>query len=109
MLPFSKNRLPRPCYSLEDVKEGVRTGRYWITRQAGIDAASTSFDESDIKECVLALKDQDFYKTMPSRKRPGMNQDVYRCRYAGLALYVRLQIGRGGEAVVISFKLDENA
>ena len=109
VLPFPRNRFLRPHYPLGDVKKGVGAGRYWITRQAGADAAKASLDESEIKECVLALTDQDFYKTMPSRKFPGMNQDVYRCRYAGLALYVKLQVGRGGEAVVISFKLDEGA
>jgi hypothetical protein len=99
----------RPCYALGEIKERIRDGRYWITRRAGIDAGSLSLDEGDIKECVLGLEFRHFFKSMPSRKRPGMNQDVYRCRYAGLALYIKLQMGLDGRAVVVSFKLDESA
>jgi len=41
--------------------------------------------------------------------RPGLNQDVYRCRCAGMPIYTKLQIGPEGQAVVISFKRDESA
>ncbi len=46
---------------------------------------------------------------MPSVKRPGLGQDVYRCWYRGFSIYTKLQIGRGGGAVVISFKKDDSA
>ena len=41
---------------------------------------------------------------MPSLKRPALSQDVYRCKYQGLSIYTKLQMGRRGEAVVFSFK-----
>jgi motility quorum-sensing regulator/GCU-specific mRNA interferase toxin len=73
-----------------------------------LDAAALGLDEDNIKDCVLSLREGDFFKTMPSEKRPGLSQDVYRCRYGGIAVYLKLQKGRGGDAVVISFKRDEN-
>jgi len=98
-----------PHYSLELIQEAVRQGRYWITRQAGLDAAALYLDEDDIKACVLDLKDHHFYKTMPSRTRPGTSQDVYKCRYCGFAIYTKLQLSRSNAAAVISFKKDEDA
>ncbi len=35
---------------------------------------------------------------------PGLMQDVYKPTYEGLRLYVKLQLGKFGKAVVISFK-----
>ncbi len=109
MLPFSISGPRRPRYLLEEVKKAIRDGRYWITRHAGLDAASLYLDEDDIKHCVLKLEEHHFFKTMPSTRIPGLNQDVYKCRYGGLPIYTKLQIGREGQAVVISFKRDESA
>lgn len=100
---------PAPQYSLELIKEAVRDGRYSITHQAGQDAAALYLDEDDIRDCVLALEERHFYKTMPSRARPGTNQDVYKCRYCGFAIYTKLQLSISSLAVVISFKKDESA
>ena len=104
---MSETRIPH--YPLEEVKRAIRHGGYWITRRAGLDAADLYLDEEDIKNCVLRLEERHFSKTMPSVKRPGLNQDVYRCRYAGVSIYTKLQIGHGGQTVVISFKRDESA
>lgn len=98
-----------PSYSLEAIKATVGRGRYFITRRAGTDAAALLFDEDDIKDCVLGLRERDFYKTMPSRSIEGLYQDVYRCRHRGLAIYAKLQITDAGCAVVMSFKRDERA
>ncbi len=46
---------------------------------------------------------------MPSTKRPGTYQDVYRPRYHGFELYVKLQAAGGKQVVVISFKQNESA
>lgn len=54
--------------------------------------------------CVLALTASDFYETMESDAVPGLWQDVYRPTYGLMALYVKLQIERDGDAIVISFK-----
>ncbi len=96
-------------YPLEEVKRGIRAGRYWITRQAGLDAMDLSLDEEDVKDCVLRLEERHFFKTMASTRRAGLSQDVYKCRYCGLPIYTKLQMGREGQAVVISFKRDESA
>ncbi len=64
------------------------------------------FDRSDIVACVLALDDSSFYKTMPSRSRPGTSQDVYKTTYDRQNIYLKLQMAR--TAIVISFKEDES-
>jgi hypothetical protein len=97
-----------PRYALEELKKAIRDGRYVITRKAGADAAALSFDEDDIKHCVLGLEDCHFYKSMASRRRPGLSQDVYKSRYLGIPIYTKLQTGLGGQTVVISFKRDES-
>ena len=97
-----------PAYSLPDVQAAAREGRYWITRSARVTASAVGLSETDMIDSVLALSPRDFYKSMPSRQRPGTFQDVYRPTYSGLHLYVKLQMGRRTEAVVISFKPDEH-
>jgi len=101
--------VPIPHYSLELIQEAIRQGRYAITTQAARDAAALYLDEGDVKACVLALEERQFYKTMPKRRRPGTNQDVYRCRYCGFAIYTKLQLSPSNSTAVISFKRDEDA
>lgn len=70
-------------------------------------AVEPGFDQADIEECVMVLAPRDFFKSMSAEKRPGTMQDVYRPRFRGLALYVKLQLAEsvnGHQAVVISFK-----
>jgi hypothetical protein len=98
-----------PTYPLEGIQTAARDGRYVVTRRAAGDAASFLFDEDDIRQCVLGLAHRDFYKTMASRRIKGLWQDVYRCRYLGIAIYTKLQMTADGRAVVISFKRDESA
>lgn len=96
-------------YPLEEIQRAVGNGAYAITRRAAADAASLYFDEDDVKDCILMLQPRHFFKSMPSMTRPGSRQDVYLCRYQGIAIYTKMQIGARGRAVVISFKRDENA
>lgn len=100
-------RQRHPTYPLLTIQAAAREGRYLITRSARVTASSLHLGETDIVESVLALTPHDFYKSMPSRQRPGSFQDVYRPTYDGLHLYVKLQMSRRDEAVVISFKSDE--
>jgi hypothetical protein len=100
---------PEPTYPLEDLQEAIRDGDYAITGTAFRGAAQLYLDEEDIRSCVGDLKSGDFYKTMPSNTVPGLMQDVYKCRYHGFALYLKLQRSHGGTTVVISFKQDEDA
>ncbi len=54
---------------------------------------------------MLALDESDFYKTMTSIQIPGLMQDVYRPRYLGVELYVKVQLSpERNTAVIISFK-----
>lgn len=94
----------RPTYDLERIQALVREDRYAIRMSAQEGADALSIPESGIVACVLRLCRGDFYKTMPAEKGPGLFQDVYRPRYAGHRLYVKLQISFAGDAVVISFK-----
>lgn len=96
-----------PHYDLARIKDLVLLGRRIITGMAVNGAAEMGFDESDIEDCVGALTDSDFYKTMESEQLRGAWQDVYRPVYCGIAVYLKLQlVGRADDpqAVVIQFK-----
>jgi hypothetical protein len=73
---------------------------------ATMHALLLGIDEQDIVDCVLALTPDDFYKTMPSEKRQDLFQDVYKPKYGGERLYVKLQGSTDGNTVIISFKRD---
>lgn len=103
-----KPRQDAPEYPVEGVKRAILSGCYLITRSAARGAARLCLDEGDIRNCVLSIEECDFYKSMASTKRPGLAQDVYKCRYAGFAIYLKVQMTQGGRAVVVSFKRDEN-
>lgn len=93
-----------PTYPLDRVQVLVREGRYQVTASALQGATSLTFDEEDVRECVLAIRRADFYKTMEAVRAPGLWQDVYRPTWGGVALYVKLQLREPIGAVVISFK-----
>jgi motility quorum-sensing regulator / GCU-specific mRNA interferase toxin len=94
----------RSSYDLAEIQALVGAGRYRITMSSLAGAAALGFDESDVLACVLALEPRDFYKTMPARKAPELMQDVYRPRYLGVPIYVKVQVTGDELAVVISFK-----
>jgi hypothetical protein len=98
-----------PRYRLRAIQAAICQGRYAITQHAAAGAASLYLDEGDIRDCIMALEGRHFFKSMPSWRQPGFGQDVYRCRYCGFAIYTKLQMSKGGTAVVISFKRDESA
>jgi len=96
-------------YSLAELKSLVESGGFKVTQVALQTALALGFDEDDIKECIVeSLEATHFYKTMPSEKVPGCWQDVYKITYRATRMYVKLQIGHGGEAIIISFKADES-
>lgn len=97
---------PSATYDLPSLQAEVAAGRHLVTLAALQDAGALGFDRDDICECVLALGKADFYKTMPSNKRPGTMQDVYRTTYCDVPMYVKLQ--HHSDVCVISFKRDEN-
>jgi len=61
-----------PHYDLAKVRAAIWDGHYFITGRARRDAAEIVMDEDDIRECVLGLGREHFYKSMPSRKLEGL-------------------------------------
>lgn len=99
-------RVGGPTYDLAVIQQLVGQGPLSrvITSSALEGAALLSLDISNIVDVVLALTEADFYKSMESEASPGLWQDVYRHRYLGIELYIKLQLSPDGRAVVIQFK-----
>jgi motility quorum-sensing regulator/GCU-specific mRNA interferase toxin len=94
----------KPTYNLATFQELYPQHRQ-IVPGALADALKMGFSSQDIEEVILNLTPSDFYKTMPSEKKPGLWQDVYRPRHFGMTLYVKIQIINSNTcAVLISFK-----
>jgi hypothetical protein len=96
-----------PTYDHPRVLALIAARQYRITGGAVQGAGELGFDESDIVECVGALRASDFYKTMVAEMRPGFWQDVYRTEHGGIPLYVKVQLeGLNPDelVVVIQFK-----
>lgn len=99
-----------PTYSLDEIKALVLRGPPYrhLTKLCLIEAAKLKLDSDDIIQCVLSLTPEDFRKSMPADNEQaaakGLWQDVYKPMFEGLRLYVKLQIGPTGLAVVINFK-----
>jgi motility quorum-sensing regulator/GCU-specific mRNA interferase toxin len=105
MLP-SSDRGSRPTYDLEEVQRLVGQGPIScrVTETALYGARALGLGYSHVVEAVLSLAPGDFHKSMPADRIPGMWQDVYHLTYAGLNVYVKVQLTHSGEAVVIQFK-----
>jgi hypothetical protein len=98
-----------PSFALLRLKELVKEGKYRITVSAFQSAALMGFLDEDITECIRDfLEPSHFYKTMAAEQRPGLMQDVYKITYEGKRVYLKLQIGQSGHAVIVSFKEDES-
>ena len=97
----------RPHYALELVKALIANRRYRVTLTAAKGAGELGLDERDVIDCALALDESHFFKSMDSTRMAGRRQDVYRPRWAGFDLYMKVQIvGQhpADTAVIISFK-----
>jgi hypothetical protein len=93
-----------PTYQLSEIRDLIQKCLWAITSTAQSTAFEIGFDDIDIIECIRdELRESHFYKTMPSEKVPGLWQDVYRIRFRGQNIYLKLQITRK-KAVIISFK-----
>jgi len=104
-------RRKTPSHSLEAIQKAVARGHYVVTAKVLATAARVLCDREDIAECIAQLTLDDFYKSMPSKKRPGCWQDVYRTRFGGFRVYVKLDLVQRQTdlVVVLSFKHDEAA
>jgi motility quorum-sensing regulator / GCU-specific mRNA interferase toxin len=107
MLPLGLMTARSPSHDLATIQSLVEAGQYRMRDEVGYTALALGFDTNDIKDCILQLRADEFYKTMESEKRPGLMQDVYRVAYLGVNLYVKLQL-LGDKAIVLSFKRDES-
>jgi hypothetical protein len=72
-------------------------------------AALMGFDDESVVEYIVEqLAETHFYKTMAATSVPGLMQDVYKISFEGQRVYLKLQVNRSQNAVVISFKEDES-
>lgn len=99
---------PEPTHPLAEIQAAVRRGAFRIRDEAVRTAGEVLCDVADIGDCLLELTARDFHKTMESRKRPGLWQDVYKTHHHGFPIYTKVQMTERGVAYVISFKLDED-
>jgi len=95
--------MAKPTYPLVQIK-GLMKDQCWVLTESARDTVTElGFDEEDVYDCIVNhLDDTHFYKTMPSERKSGYFQDVYRITYQGFRLYVKLQVNVS--AIVISFK-----
>lgn len=94
-------------FPLLEVQTWVLQGKYRVTQSALDTAAELDLDQLHIRQVVLALTSQNFYKTMPSTKILGEWQDVYRANYQGDAFYVKFKVvyaDANTPVVILSFK-----
>ncbi|WP_420126014.1 type II toxin-antitoxin system MqsR family toxin [Longimicrobium sp.] len=95
-----------PKYDLHELQrligQGPVSSTVTLTAEAG--ATELSFALEAITEAVLELSPRHFYKSMESEMVPGLWQDVYHMEFRGKWLYIKLQLGPDGRAVVIQFK-----
>lgn len=93
-----------PTYSLEKIKKLIRENKCDMTVSATKDAFKYfTLNQDEAIEEVLDLKKENFKKTMPSKQVVGLFQDVYKKSISGKDAYIKLQISKKGDAVIISF------
>jgi motility quorum-sensing regulator/GCU-specific mRNA interferase toxin len=95
-----------PAYDLQQLQQLIGQGLVssWIMGTAKTGAAQLGLGEEEIVDAVLQLTAGHFYKSMESERFPGLWQDVYHLDYRGVRLYIKLQMGVGGRAIVVQCK-----
>jgi hypothetical protein len=95
-----------PTYDLELLQQLIGQGPVSsaITGAAKAGAGFFAFGNEEIVEAVLQLLPANFYKSMESESCRGLWQDVYHLVYRSVLLYIKLQMGADGRAVVVQFK-----
>jgi motility quorum-sensing regulator/GCU-specific mRNA interferase toxin len=95
-----------PTHDLEEIKKVFSDAKSLnITGSALRDAAALGYGSEDILEIIRSIEPGHFYKTMPSEKRPGYWQDVYRVPDGKMELYVKLTSDTVTEFKLLSFKV----
>lgn len=100
---------PSPAYSLADLQAKAAVGYMVMTGRAQRDMAQMGYDIDDVLDCIAGLTSDNFYKSDPSRTKPGTFHDVYKTQIGKKRIYLKLQLGPprlGRRTVVISFHKD---
>ncbi|TGK79216.1 type II toxin-antitoxin system MqsR family toxin [Leptospira bourretii] len=93
-----------PTYSLEKIKKLIAENKCYMTARATEEAWDQfALNEDEAIEEVLDLKTGNFTKSMHSNQKAGLFQDVYKKSISGKDAYIKLQISKQGDAVIISF------
>ncbi len=93
----------KPTYSLSEIKNLIKKNYFRISETALKNAGQDfGISRSDIALEILDLVEDNFYKSMPAEKAPGLFQDVYIKNVKGIKAYIKIQIN--DFAVIISFK-----
>ena len=106
-LPFKGNNTDMekgtPSYPLSDIQaqmQSVSDMNLTLSARTGIREAGMG--QADALAVVQSLVRKDFHKSMTTHADHRVWQDVYRCQWSGLSLYVKFQ--HVGEYFVVSFK-----
>jgi len=95
MVPNKISEKRKPHYDLDELKELVRQEAWIVTRVADKGAMNLGLSRYELKKIVLALRSQDFYKSMTSYRDHKLWQDVYKPRISiqeeCIELYIKLQ------------------
>lgn len=94
-----------PTYNLLKIKSDFSSvKKLRLTRTARINALDElGMDDQDIVDAIASLTSNDFYKTMPSIKKPcAPYLDVYRFSWKNQRIYAKFQDLCG--LIVVSFK-----
>ncbi|MGK2906467.1 MAG: type II toxin-antitoxin system MqsR family toxin [Desulfuromonadales bacterium] len=95
----------QPTYDLAELLELINNpSRCHITERAWDDAVELGFaSDYEIIRQVSKLTKINFQHTMPSEKKPGQMQDVYKIDWRDTVLYIKLRKSDIGQGVIISF------
>ena len=92
----------KPSYKLAVVKTLVAAGNVRTTFSARQGALELGLDELGICAAVMALSDQDFYKSMTTHADHRVLQDVYRPITPVGDVYLKLTVIN--DVLIVSFK-----
>ena len=93
----------KPFYPLKDVKRLINEDKYDFTTRASMEGAfDFGLDDNEMISIIMKLEDSDFQKTLESKKKKGLKQDVYKKDISGKNAYIKLQILMN-LTVIISF------
>lgn len=98
-----------PRFPLAQIQELVAWGRFRLTRSARRGAQLLDLDDDDVAECISQLTERDYEQTLAGERFPGTFQDVYKPRFYIYEIYLKVQIEKNIEVVVISFKRNTSA